>query len=439
MISTENNIPEGWREVKLGDVINLIGGGTPKTSIAEYWNGNIPWLSVVDFNNGNKRVYKTQKHITAEGLKNSPTKLLRAGQLIISARGTVGALAQIGSEMAFNQSCYGIDAKKEFCINDFLYYLIKREVIKLKSMTHGAVFDTITKETFNHIITTLPPIEEQERIAGVLGSFDDKIELLREQNKTLEDMAKAIFKSWFVDFDIVKAKEQNMPMEAIISKYKISEEIYHLFPRSFEDSPLGKIPLGWEVKKIENVCTITSSKRIFMSDYVNKGIPFYRSKEIIELHNGTNVSTELYIKEELYENIKNKFSVPKEGDILMTSVGTLAIPYMLSKYDKFYFKDGNLTWFKDFIDISNIYILLFIKYNKKALCELAIGSTQKALTINTLKSINFVYTSSNLYVKFDSIVKNLHCKINENSKQIQTLTQTRDALLPKLISGQIKV
>ena len=101
-----------WRECKLGDVIEIIGGGTPKTSIAEYWNGNIPWLSVVDFNSGKKYISKTEKTITEQGFKNSSTKLLQKNDIIISARGTVGALAMLDKPMTFNQSCYGIKAYK---------------------------------------------------------------------------------------------------------------------------------------------------------------------------------------------------------------------------------------------------------------------------------------------------------------------------------------
>src|SRR5690554_2888107 len=98
----ENGLPKGWVETTLGEVINLIGGGTPKTSVSEYWNGDIPWLSVVDFNNENRWVSSAEKSITELGLKNSSTKLLNIGDIIISARGTVGVMAQLKNEMAFN-------------------------------------------------------------------------------------------------------------------------------------------------------------------------------------------------------------------------------------------------------------------------------------------------------------------------------------------------
>lgn len=99
--------------------MDLIGGGTPKTSNPDYWNGDIPWLSVKDFGNDNRYVYETEKHITKLGLMNSSTKLLDKGDIIISARGTVGEIATIPYPMAFNQSCYGLRANKEIVDENF--------------------------------------------------------------------------------------------------------------------------------------------------------------------------------------------------------------------------------------------------------------------------------------------------------------------------------
>ncbi|MFQ5455411.1 MAG: restriction endonuclease subunit S, partial [Nitrospirota bacterium] len=181
---------KGWKKTTLGEVAKIISGGTPKTSVPEYWNGDIPWLSVTDFNNENRWVNQTEKHITKKGLENSSTKLLDAGDIVISDRGTVGVFAQLKRPMAFNQSCYGIKENTN-STKDFLFYLIKQNNNQLKKNVHGAVFDTITRNTFDQIEILLPSIQEQRAIAAVLSSLDDKIELLREQNKTLESTAQA--------------------------------------------------------------------------------------------------------------------------------------------------------------------------------------------------------------------------------------------------------
>ena len=170
---------------KLSEIMEVIGGGTPKTSNPNYWNGDIPWLSVKDFGNDKKYVYETEKYITKLGLMTSSTKLLDKGDIIISARGTVGEIAIIPYPMAFNQSCYGLRAKKEIIDESFLYYLLKHNIRILKKNTHGSVFDTITKDTFNEIEVDVPALECQKKIAFLLSDYDEKIELNDKINNNL--------------------------------------------------------------------------------------------------------------------------------------------------------------------------------------------------------------------------------------------------------------
>ena len=210
---------EEWKECKLSEIMDLIGGGTPKTSNPDYWGGDIPWISVKDFNGERRYVGDTEKKITKLGLENSSTKILSKGDIIISARGTVGELAIIPSDMAFNQSCYGLRAK-DFVDSCFLYYLLKQSVNILKHNTHGSVFDTITRETFENISVKLPPLPTQQKIAAILSSLDDKIELNNKINTNLEQQAGPLFKNWFVDFE-----------------------------------PFGgKMPDGWKVGKLSEYC-----------------------------------------------------------------------------------------------------------------------------------------------------------------------------------------
>lgn len=186
---------------RLSDVCTLIGGGTPKTTVKEYWGGDIPWLSVKDFNNGEKYVYQTEKHITEEGLLNSATTLLQPDDIILSARGTVGEMAVIPFPMAFNQSCYGVRAKKDIITSDYLYYLLKQKVGELKHNAHGSVFDTITRDTFAGIEIELPNIQRQKRVSKILSSFDAKIEMNTRINHNLQQQIQALFSAWFCTFE----------------------------------------------------------------------------------------------------------------------------------------------------------------------------------------------------------------------------------------------
>ena len=187
-----------WKEYRYTDLATIIGGGTPKTSVPEYWNGEIPWLSVKDFVSVTKYVYDTEKYVSELGLLNSSTKLLEKNDIIISARGTVGAMAMVPYPMCFNQSCFGLRGNN-IVDKNFLYYLTRTKVDELRKSAHGSVFDTITRETFDNLRCLVPSLQTQQKIGNILSSLDSKIELNKRINDNLEQQAQALFKSWFVD------------------------------------------------------------------------------------------------------------------------------------------------------------------------------------------------------------------------------------------------
>jgi len=204
LIEKYTNIKSGLMQDLLGDFafknhekipvlgnVQIINGGTPSTQNNNYWNGNIGWLSVEDFNTGHRYVYKAQKKITEAGLKNSSTTILKTGQIIISARGTVGVVAQMGNDMAFNQSCYGLNSVL-YWTNDFLYYYLLFISDRIRSITHGNVFGTIIKDTFKDIFIPLIPKPMQDEIVVVLSSVDVKIESERDYLAKLQDIKKGL-------------------------------------------------------------------------------------------------------------------------------------------------------------------------------------------------------------------------------------------------------
>lgn len=160
-------VPKGWKAVSFTETVDVIGGGTPKTSVAEYWNGDIPWFSVVDAPaTTDVFVIDTEKRITIAGVKNSSTKVLPYGTTIISARGTVGKLALVGQEMAMNQSCYGLRGKAGDAF--FTYFSTYRLVEALKRRAHGSIFDTITRDTLTGVSAIYPN-------QAVICAFDDAL------------------------------------------------------------------------------------------------------------------------------------------------------------------------------------------------------------------------------------------------------------------------
>ena len=308
-------------------------------------------------------------------------------------------------EVAFGSTEFIVLREKQnISDSQFIFYFAfwnEFRDLAIQLMTGSSGRQRVETDALKNKMFVFPPLPEQKAIAGVLSSLDDKIDLLHRQNKTLEAMAEALFRQWLVE----EAQED------------------------------------WEEKTLGEILTITSSKRIFYSEYVPFGIPFYRSKEIIELRNTGSTTSELYISNERFNEIVSKYGIPNEGDILMTSVGTLGVAYRVKNTDNFYFKDGNLTWFKDFNDLpsSIIYLWLISSIGQSELGSITIGSTQQALTIEGLKRIRINIPPKNIIDNCDNFFKDIISKIDHNQVQIQTLEKLRDTLLPKLMSGEVRV
>ena len=182
------NLPEGWRAGKLDDMIAIYGGGTPNTSVREFWNGTVPWFSVVDAPRpSDVFVINTEKRITEAGVENSSAKILPAGTVVISARGTVGRLAMLGRPMAINQSCYGIRPKNGSG-ERFTFFCLKHKIAELSQSTHGTVFDTITRDTFRIVPCVIPPDTVIQRFEETVAPFLERINSNLVESQTLSDI-----------------------------------------------------------------------------------------------------------------------------------------------------------------------------------------------------------------------------------------------------------
>lgn len=184
--------------------------------------------------------------------------------------------------------------------------------------------------------------------------------------------------------------------------------------------------------KLDSLCEITSSKRIFYSEYTESGIPFFRSKEIIDLFNKNKIATELFISKDRYNEIKSKFGVPEKDDMLLTSVGSIGIPYLVKSSDKFYFKDGNLTWFRNYNRklIVPLYLYLWTtsSVGKETLMRLSMGAAQPALTISRLKNLSLNLPSVSVQQKIASILSAYDRLIENNTRRIRLLEQMAENL-----------
>jgi type I restriction enzyme, S subunit len=398
-----------WKKYQLSEIINLIGGGTPKTSVSEYWNGDIPWLSVVDFGNKGKYVYETEKSITEKGLKESSTKILKKGQLIISARGTVGEVAVLGRDMAFNQSCYGITAK-DLSENDFLYYLLKFNIRQLKQNTHGSVFDTLTRQSFESIEVDIPSIETQQRIASILSSLDDALELNQQINKTLEEMAKAIFKEWFVDFNFPNATGK------------------------FQETEIGKIPVGWKVYTIGDLV-----------DTISETYKFDKKEKVIFLNTGDILEGEF-----LHRNYSEIASLPgqakksiKRNDILFSEIRPANKRFAFVNFDadEYVVSTKLMVLRSKKVNPLLIYFLLTREEMLKQLQHLAESrsGTFPQITFSQLKDLKIALPNDETLDKFIKYLEAYYSQSKQNIEENQSLINLRDTLLPKLMKGEIEI
>ena len=245
----------------------------------------------------------------------------------------------------------------------------------------------------------IPSIERQREIVAEYETLSKRIRLNEQMISTLEATAQALYRKMFVD-DIDKEN----------------------------------LPDGWRMGTLGEVCEISSSKRIFESEYCEEGIPFYRGKEITQKKKGEQITDLIYISRKRYNELIRNYGRPMCGDILLTAVGTIGNSYMVENED-FYFKDGNLVWFHDFSNIGvNYYIYEYMqgKYFDKAISEMAIGSTQKAITIQSLLSLEILVPNSSILREFANmahvIYRNLQIQKQENSK----LTELQSLLLAKM-------
>ncbi|MBE0608021.1 MAG: restriction endonuclease subunit S [Dehalococcoidia bacterium] len=185
-------IPNGWELQRFADTVDIIGGGTPKTSVVEYWNGDIPWFSVIDApNESDVWVVDTAKHITRAGVQNSSTRILSVGTTIISARGTVGRVALVAVPMAMNQSCYGLRGKAGINGN-FTYFTTRELVTRLQQHAHGSVFDTITQDTLAGVSLASPPSPLIEAFETRVGPALERIRANVFSSRTLAALRDAL-------------------------------------------------------------------------------------------------------------------------------------------------------------------------------------------------------------------------------------------------------
>ena len=386
-----------WKIVKLSDVADVIGGGTPSTKNSEYWNGDIPWITPKDLSGYNEKyISRGERNISQLGLDNSSSRILPKNSVLMTSRAPIGYVAIAQNDVCTNQGFKSLILKDNNCPS-FFYYLLKHNKNYIENMASGSTFAEISGSQVKALEFNIPDFETQKKIAGVLSCLDDKIELNNKINQNLEQQAQALFKSWFVDFE-----------------------------------PFGgTMPSDWEMGNLLDIANYLNGLAMqkFRPTSNEKGLPVLKIKELRQGFCDSN--------SELCSNSVKSEYIIKDGDVIFSWSGSLLVDIWCGgicglnqhlfkvtseKYNKWFY----YLWTKHYLDY-----FAFIAADK--------ATTMGHIKREELEKAEVIIPNKLYYDKLDTIFSPIYEKIIINRIENKRLAEIRDALLPKLMSGELNV
>jgi type I restriction enzyme S subunit len=437
-----------WEIVKLGDCCSKIGSGsTPRGGSNIYLNSgefalirsqNI--LNNAFSNNGLVYIDKEE----ADKLKNVSVE--KYDVLLNITGDSVARVCRTPYEYLparVNQHVAIIRTKQDALDSSYLnYYLnsfgMKNYMLSLASA--GATRNALTKGMIENFEIVKPPLPTQKKIAHILSTLDDKIELNRKMNQTLEAMAQALFKSWFVDFDPVHVKltcKSDEELEVAARELGISKEVLELFPSEFEESELGMIPKGWEIRNFKDLVEKYIDNRGKTPPIENEGIPLLEVRTLPTTMLVSDYKTDKYVSDETY---KTWFRSHLEtDDILISTVGTIGLTCIVPDNSKFTIAQNVLgIRFNDKLLFKKyMFYMMKSKYFLDAINARLVTTVQSSIKRKDIETIDIVLAPLVIQNKFIELITSMMSIMQSN--EIQTLQKTRDTLLPKLLSGELDV
>ena len=325
-----------------------------------------------------------------------PTKVVDRGTLLISVRAPIGALNFAAEKSCIGRGLAGLTAKNGYDLK-YIYYALKYKEQELNNMGTGSTFKAISKSSLGEVLIPNISIEKQKNYVKKLDLIQKTIIDEKEQIKRLD----TLIQSWFVE----------------------------MFGDPITNSK------GWSMVELGDLTNIGSSKRIFEKEYADSGIPFYRTKEIVELSKGKAVTTEIYISKERFAEIKKQYGAPKIDDLLISAVGTIGTIWVVDGKSDFYFKDGNLIR----VDASDKFNSIFMKQLLESLIDeykkqISAGTAYAALTISGLTKMRVYDVPKEFQDKYADFVHKadkLKLSVTKNLEKIETL---KSALMQKFFS-----
>lgn len=405
-----------WKEVRLGDVCSIQRGASPRPIQKFISKEGMPWVKIADATGISSRyISSTSEYIIKEGI--SKSRIVHPGDLIVSNSATPGLPKFMAIEACVHDGWLiirdldGIDKV-------FLYYVFINIRRRLSNQANGSVFMNLKTDIVKDFVIKLPTLDDQRRIASILSSLDRKIELNNKINADLEEMAQAIFKNWFVDFEPFKDGK-------------------------FVDSELGMIPEGWKVGKITDIgCLIT--------DYVSNGsfaslkqnVHLYETKEYAQFIRNTDLKTNtfsVYVDKHSYDFLSK--STLYGNEIIISNVGDVGSVHLCPKLDIPMTLGNNIIMLRPNEKEYNYFLYLWFKYfsGQGLIQGIKGGSAQPKFNKTDFKNLPMLIPSFEIIERSYWIFESMFSILSSNVKENSRLSLLRDTLLPRLMSGELEV
>ena len=393
-----------WKKVKLGEICERVtSGGTPKANVSSYYNPpTIPWLKTKEVNYC--RITETENYISEEGLKNSSAKLISPNSVIIAMYGqgdTAGRIAINKIPLATNQACCNLTIDKSKADYEFIYYQLCTLYDKLVSLKAGAAQPNLNARIIKNLEIIMPSLPIQHRIANILSRYDSLIENYQKQIKLLEEAAQRLYKEWFIDLH---------------------------FPGHENTNITNGVPEGWEKKSIGEIGEYLNGFAFKPSDWQELGKPIIKIKEM-----GNGVTNET--PRNGGERVPAKYLI-KAGDLLFSWSATLMVIIW----------SGEEGWLNQHLfkvtpvkGIDREFLLQSISNTIVEFQNLTTGSTMKHIQRNKLDQVFVNVPNAEIMKRYSDISEKTRSNILSLQSQLRLLTEARNRLLPKLMSGEMAV
>ena len=349
---------------KLGDICEIVSGSTPKTNIDEYWEGTIKWITPAELNDDTYIITDSVRKITELAVKKTGLKSFPEGTVILSSRAPIGMVTIAGCEMYCNQGFKNLICSKKIN-NKYLYWFLKGNTVFLNSLGRGATFKELSKSIVSNIEINLPDIVYQKKAVETLEKVSEIIALRKRELSSLDDLIKARFVEMFGN------------------------------PATPGDK--------FKTCKLGEVADVKSSHRVFTTEFVAEGVPFYRGTEIGVLASGQQPEDSYRISMEHYRKIASDDSKPMRGDLLLPSICNKGQVWMVDTDEPFYYKDGRVLCISPERSVfDSRYLQFYMKLRTEAeYPKLGSGSTFAEFKIFQLKELEVDIPPMNSQKSFD--------------------------------------